>query len=38
MRFIFPDIDKELYGTHAKNMMKADARDNGDSQDNTKIN
>lgn len=38
MRFIFPDIDNELYGTHAKNMMKTDARDNGDSQDNTKIN
>lgn len=38
MRFTFPDIDNELYGTHAKNMMKTDIRDNGDSQDDTKIN
>ena len=36
MRFIFPDIDKELYGKHAKNMMKTDVRDNGDRYDNTK--
>lgn len=36
MRFTFPDIDKELYGKHAKNMMKTDVRDNGDRYDNTK--
>ena len=33
MRFTFHDIDKELYGKHAKNMMKTDVRDNGDSYD-----
>ena len=31
MNFSFPDIDKELYGKHAKNMMKTDVKqtDNG---------
>ncbi|MCI6022156.1 MAG: Hsp20/alpha crystallin family protein [Clostridia bacterium] len=33
MGFTFPDIDKELYGKHAKNMMKTDVRDSGDSYD-----
>ena len=27
MNFSFPDVDKELYGKHAKNMMKTDIRD-----------
>ena len=27
MNFSFPDIDKELYGKHAKNMMKTDVKE-----------
>ena len=27
MDFSFPDVDKELYGKHAKNMMKTDIRE-----------
>ena len=27
MDFSFPDIDKELYGKHAKNLMKTDVKD-----------
>ena len=27
---MFPDIDRELYGKHAKNMMKTDVRENED--------
>ncbi len=26
MDFSFPDIDKELYGKHAKNLMKTDVK------------
>ena len=31
MNFSFPDVDKTLYGKHAKNMMKTDVKekDNG---------
>ena len=25
--FSFPDIDKELYGKHAKNLMKTDVKE-----------
>ena len=31
MDFSFPDIDKALYGKHAKNMMKTDVRETDDS-------
>ena len=31
MDFSFPDIDKTLYGKHAKNMMKTDVRETEDS-------
>ena len=27
MDFSFPDIDKELYGKHAKNLMKTDVKE-----------
>ena len=27
MDFSFPDVDKELYGKHAKNMMKTDVKE-----------
>ena len=27
MNFSFPDVDKELYGKHAKNMMKTDVKE-----------
>ena len=30
MNFSFPDVDKTLYGKHAKNMMKTDVKDAGD--------
>ena len=26
----FPDVDKVLYGRHAKNIMKTDVKENGD--------
>ena len=28
--FTFPDVDKELYGKHAKNVMKTDVRESED--------
>ena len=31
MNFSFPDVDKTLYGKHAKNMMKTDVRETDDS-------
>ena len=31
MDFSFPDIDKKLYGKHAKNVMKTDVREMNDS-------
>ena len=31
MEFSFPDIDKKLYGKHAKNVMKTDIREMDDS-------
>ena len=31
MDFSFPDIDKKLYGKHAKNVMKTDVREMDDS-------
>ena len=31
MDFSFPDIDKKLYGKHAKNVMKTDIREMDDS-------
>ena len=30
MNFSFPDVDKELYGKHAKNMMKTDVKETDD--------
>ena len=31
MDFSFPDVDKELYGKHAKNVMKTDVRETDNS-------
>ena len=30
MNFSFPDVDKELYGKHTKNMMKTDVKETDD--------
>ena len=30
MNFSFPDVEKTLYGKHAKNMMKTDVKETGD--------
>ena len=31
MDFSFPDVDKELYGKHAKNVMKTDVKETDNS-------
>ena len=33
MDFSFPDVDKELYGKHAKNVMKTDVKETDNSSE-----